>query len=120
MPDTPQNQSGLHGRERTMRHSTRAKRIRKRIRNRDMLLVSIVVLVLVAVLAVQTRSLKAEDAQLASQEARLESQLAEEYEREEELEEESLYVQSDDYVAEAAREKLGLVDPDETIIKPSE
>lgn len=85
-----------------------------------MLLVSIVVLIFVAALMVRTHALKTEDAQLASQEARLESQLEEEYERAEELEEESLYVQSDDYIAEIAREKLGLVDPDETIIKPSE
>ena len=41
-----------------------------------------------------------------------------EKQRQEELEEKSVYVQTKDYIEQIAREKLGLINPDETIIRP--
>lgn len=48
----------------------------------------------------------------------LEKELQQEEERNSELEQKRLYVQTDQYIIEMARMKLGLVFPDEIIIKP--
>ena len=39
--------------------------------------------------------------------------------REEQLEEERVYVQTKQYIEKVAKEKLGLVNPDEILLKPS-
>lgn len=46
-------------------------------------------------------------------------QIADEEERTTQLEEEKKYVTSDKYIKDVAREKLGLVDPDEILLKPN-
>ena len=50
----------------------------------------------------------------------LERQIDEEEMRTEEIEEMRRYMQTDRYVEEVARDKLGLVYPDEVIFKPEE
>ena len=49
----------------------------------------------------------------------LEQQLQEEEDRAQELEESRLYVQTKQYIEKIAKEKLGLVNPDEIILKPN-
>ena len=44
--------------------------------------------------------------------------MSEQQARAEELEAERLYVQTKDYIEKVARERLGLVNPDEIILKP--
>ena len=51
--------------------------------------------------------------------ANLEEQLAEEEERTTELEELEKYTKTKKYMEEVARQKLGLVYPDEILIQPS-
>lgn len=46
-------------------------------------------------------------------------QIQDEEERTVELEERKKYVSTDQYIKEIAREKLGLVDPDEILLKPN-
>lgn len=82
--------------------------------------VSIVVIVLafVVVMSVQIFKLKQKDDMLAERENVLEQQLADEMEREEELEELDLYTRSMEYIKEMAN-RLGLVFENEIIFKES-
>ena len=54
------------------------------------------------------------------EEEQLQAQLEEEKERAEELEEYRIYVKTKQYAEEVAKEKLGLVNPDEILLKPEE
>ena len=65
-------------------------------------------------------TLQAKNKEYKSQEAELKAQIEEAKERSKEIEEYQEYVQTDEYVKEIAREKLGLVDPDEILFKPAE
>ena len=49
-----------------------------------------------------------------------EAQLEAESKRAEELEDYKVYVKTKEYAEEVAKEKLGLVNPDEILLKPSE
>lgn len=100
-----------------MRQSTRQKKKKKRSRSRGALAISAVVLALLVALSIHTATLKREDEAYAAREELLQSQLEAESERSEELEEKSIYVQTRDYIEQIARERLGLVAPDETIIR---
>lgn len=86
--------------------------------NAGALLVFIVVLCVAAVLGTKIRSLSATREAYAAQEEQLSQEYEEEQNRSESLEESKDYVQSKDYVEKIAREKLGLVGEDETIVKP--
>lgn len=79
-----------------------------------------VVLILLCVLTVHTNKLRATDADYAAKVAALSAEVEEESKREEELEEYQVYVQTKQYIEQIAREKLGLVNPDEAIVKPNE
>lgn len=50
----------------------------------------------------------------------LEAQLDKEERRAKELEEYRVYVQTKQYIEEVAKQKLGLVNPDEILLKPSQ
>ena len=52
-------------------------------------------------------------------EENLEVQKQKELERKADLEERKVYVQTKQYIEEVAKEKLGLVNPDEILLKPS-
>ena len=47
-------------------------------------------------------------------------QVAAEEERAAELEQERLYIQTNGYIEKTAKEKLGLVNPDEILLKPEQ
>ena len=84
-----------------------------------MMLISMILVLLVGVLAVNAVSLRSRNAQYKKQEAELEAQIKEEKKRAKEVEAYEAYVKTDDYVKEIAEEKLGLVDPNEIIFKPA-
>ena len=81
--------------------------------------ISMILVLLVGVLAVNAVSLRSRNAQYKKQEAELEAQIKEEKKRAKEVEAYEAYVKTDDYVKEIAEEKLGLVDPNEIIFKPA-
>ena len=101
-----------------MRDSTKRNRKKKGNRNRSVLPILFVVAALLTVLTVYTRSLQKADAVYAARVDALQNEVDTEKQRQEELEEKSVYVQTKDYIEQIAREKLGLINPDETIIRP--
>ena len=90
-----------------------------RYHKKSMMLISMILVLLVGVLAVNAVSLRSRNAQYKKQEAELEAQIKEEKKRAKEVEANEAYVKTDDYVKEIAEEKLGLVDPNEIIFKPA-
>lgn len=82
--------------------------------------ISAVVVVLLVSLSVQSSALKQKNADYAKQQTQLEKQIDAEKERTKEIQDMEEYMQSDKYVAEIARDKLGLVYDDETIFKPEQ
>lgn len=100
-----------------MRQSTRQKKKKKRSRSRGVLAITAVVLALLVALSIHTRALKREDEAYAAREEVLQSQLEAESKRSAELEEKSIYVQTRDYIEQIARDRLGLIAPDESVIR---
>ena len=83
-------------------------------------LLLIVVLVMCGVLTYSTGKAKAEEREKSQQKADMEQQLVSEEERQSELEEEAAYRQTKSYIERLAREKLGLVKPDEIILREND
>ncbi len=92
----------------------------KRKKRHDPGTISIIVIVLIflSVMSVQIYRLKEKDAIYAQREQNLEEQIAQESEREKELEELDLYTKSVEYIKDMAN-KLGLVFENEIIFKES-
>lgn len=84
---------------------------------RSVLGVSTVLLLLVVVIAASSISLRSKNEYYKSQEAELESQIAEEEERAAEIEDLEEYVGTDEYVEQTAKDKLGLVYENEIIFR---
>ena len=82
-------------------------------------IVTAVVAVFALVLWVRTRSLEAKERQYIEKEQAILAQVAQEEERAKTLEEYRVYVQTKQYVEKMAKEKLGLVNPDEILLKPN-
>lgn len=82
-------------------------------------IVTAVVAVFALVLWVRTRALEAKEQQYIEKEQAILAQVAQEEERAKTLEEYRVYVQTKQYVEKMAKEKLGLVDPDEILLKPN-
>ena len=97
--------------------SGRRKRRSARQFKRTVVLVSMVLLLMTAF---RSMTLQAKNNEYKSQEAELNQEIEKEKERSSEVEEYQEYVQSDEYVKDVAREKLGLVDPDEIVFEPAE
>ncbi len=85
-----------------------------------MTLVGITLVVVSLAVAVNLRgtSLRAKDMEYQVKEANLIRQVQEEQDRSEELEERRIFVQTKQYIEQVAKEKLGLVNPDEILLKP--
>lgn len=79
--------------------------------------ISGVVLLLVIVLGVASISLQEKNQNYKAQEVELEEQIQAEIAREEEINELEAYVGSDKYVEDVAKEKLGLINPNEILFK---
>lgn len=93
---------------------------RKRKKGYDPGTISIIVIVLIflSVMSVQIYRLKQKDAIYAQREQNLEEQIADETQREKELEELDLYTKSVEYIKDMAN-KMGLVFENEIIFKES-
>lgn len=87
-----------------------------------MALIGITMVVLSLAVIVQTRGvdLKKKDLEYQIKEEQLEDQVAAEEERAAQLEEYRVYVQTKQYIEKIAKEKLGLVNKDEVLLKPAE
>lgn len=76
-----------------------------------------VAMLLAVLLGIKGKQLSEESEAYAATKEKLETEILEQEEEAEEIEELEKYVQTKKYIEEAAREKLGLVYPDEIIIK---
>ena len=91
---------------------------KRRLQHRiSVISISCVVLLLMVILGVGSISLQDKNRNYKAQEAELEKQIAAEIAREEEIAELEEYVGSDQYVEDVAKEKLGLINPNEIIFK---
>ena len=73
----------------------------------------------ITVVQIKGSSLKSIDREYEIRLENLTAQKEEEEQRALDLEEERKYVQTKEYIKEVAKEKLGLVDPDEILLKPA-
>lgn len=83
----------------------------------SVILVTVVVVVLAVVLSFAQISLREKNQDYKAQEAELEKQLEQEAERSEEIDELEEYVGTDEYIEDVAKEKLGLVYPNEILFE---
>ncbi len=105
----------------TVAASTRKHKKRRRYNaNAGIFLVTVIMICFAVVMSFRAKALQADSKRYHVQEATLQKNLDEEIIRGEELEESRAYVQTRDYIERMAREKLGLINPDETIVKPNE
>jgi len=94
---------------------------RKKRQNRlGMFLVTIVVLMLLVVVSINSVGLRQKKESYLEREQALQEQIDAEEERSEQIEEYRKYTQTKKYVEEVAKEKLGLVNEGEIIYKPEE
>ena len=82
--------------------------------------ITVVVLSLAVVVNLKGATLRERDLEYQVKVENLEQQLKEEERRKSELEERKIYVQTKQYIEEVAKQKLGLVNPDEILLKPSD
>ena len=91
---------------------------KKKINRASSFAVMFIAAIFILIMGVQIQSMKQEDDELAKKEQKLQEAYASEQDRTTELEEQELFVQTKQYIEEAAK-KLGFVYPDEIIFKPS-
>lgn len=82
-----------------------------------MLGISLIVLILLGSLMLESKSLEKRLAVYDAKAAALEQQIEEEQERTEEIEQKKEYMRTDAYAEEVARDKLGLVKDNEIVFK---
>ena len=81
--------------------------------------ISLVVLSLAVVVNVKNTSMEKKVMEYQAKEEALTRQVENEKKRAAELEERRVYVQTKQYIEEVAKQKLGLVKPDEILLKPA-
>ncbi len=97
------------------------KKKRENLNNRMALLgVTLVVLSLAVVVHLKAIDLKQKDLNYQIREENLMAQVDAEEKRAAELEEYRVYVQTKQYIEKVAKEKLGLVNRDEVLLKPAQ
>lgn len=94
-------------------------RQRRRLRGhkRSVLVVSAVIVLLGAIVFVNSMTLRAKEKSYKEQEIELQKQIEEEEQKAKEIDKLEEYVGTDAYIEDMAREKLGLVYEDEIIFK---
>ena len=103
-----------------MKKSKKRKSQRKIANNYlGMAAITIVVLILLVGLTVQSTNLKARIAVYDAKAAALQQSIEDEQERTKEIDEQKEYMQTDEYIEKTAREKLGMVKDNEILIKES-
>lgn len=105
-----------------MRENQRTKKRKKENLNNRMALlgITLVVLSLAAAVHLKGLDLKNKDLNYQIREENLMAQVQAEEERSAELEQYRVYVQTKQYIEKVAKEKLGLVNKDEILLKPVE
>ncbi|MDF2474208.1 MAG: hypothetical protein K0R21_1990 [Anaerocolumna sp.] len=95
------------------------KRIRKtrRTRRTGLSLIAVIVMIICGIVFYKRQELNSVNAEAEANIAKLESKIADEEEKAEEIEEMKAYVHTLKFIEEMAREKLGLVYKDEIIFK---
>ncbi len=93
---------------------------KKAKRKNGLKIIAVTVLVLFGVITYSGIELQNEKRALEKKKGELEAALQTEQERSGELEEQRAYMQTVRYIEEIARKVLGLVYPDETILRPAE
>ena len=93
---------------------------KKQKRKNGLKIIAVAVLVLFAVITYSSIELQAEKRALEKQKAEREEQLQTQQERSEELKNKKAHMQTVSFIEELARKVLGLVYPDETILRPEE
>ena len=78
-------------------------------------LISVVVVLLLGVLTVQSNELKAKISSYDTRAAEIRTSIEEEQDRTKQIDEEKEYMQTDEYIANITREKLGMVKENEII-----
>lgn len=96
------------------------KTIRRRQSKICTAVIVISLLLLAAIVLVKSISLYEQKTELLAQEEEITAQIEEAKEEYAELEEQEAYMKTKKYVEEVARNQLGLVYPDEIVIRPSE
>ena len=100
---------------------TSKKKRTEKVDNRiAMVTITVVVLSMAFAVGVKVSSLRGKQEMYQERERVLIEQVAAEEERAAELEQERLYVQTNGYIEKTAKEKLGLVNPDEILLKPEQ
>lgn len=93
-------------------------RVKRQLQHKlSMFAIASVIIVLIAILSVASISLHAKNKEYIAQEAELEAQIEAEVNRAEEIDELEKYVGTDEYVEDVAKEKLGLVYPNEILFE---
>ena len=82
--------------------------------------ITFVVISLAVVVNFRGAALREKDLAYQIREENLNRQVEEEKERARQLEEQRIYVQTKEYIEKVAKEKLGLVNPDEILLKPEQ
>lgn len=82
--------------------------------------ITLVVMFLAVAINIKGADLKKSDLEYQIREQNLEQQVATEKKRADELQEYKVYVKTKQYAEEVAKEKLGLVNPDEILLKPAQ
>lgn len=80
--------------------------------------ITVVVAFLAVAISAKGVGLRQKDLEYQLKEEELQQRVAEESRRTEELQERKIYVKTKQYAEEVAKEKLGLVNPDEILLKP--
>lgn len=93
---------------------------KKKKRKNGLKIIAVAVLVLFGVITYSSIGLQAEKRALEKQKSELEARLQEEEDRSEELEDQRAYMQTVRYIEDFARNFLGLVYPEDTILRPEE
>lgn len=98
---------------------SKRKKSKKRITNNylGMAVISVVVLLLLGGLAMKSHSLRNRIAYYDAQAAELKQQICDEKERTKEIDKRTEYMQTDEYAAEVARDRLGLVKDNEIVFE---
>lgn len=95
------------------------KRQRRKKNNKGLPIIVFVVIVFCLYAGIHTISLKRESRELALKQEMLEKQMESEEQRTKDLEALEKYMKTKKYMEDVAREKLGLVYPNEILIEPS-
>ncbi|MBR1507608.1 MAG: septum formation initiator family protein [Eubacterium sp.] len=96
------------------------RRAPKRQSKIGLLLIVIAMLVTVIANGIRVANLKAKSERLAVTERQLETEIEDAHKKADDLAEKEKYMQTKKYIEDEAKDKLGLVYPDEIVIEPRE